>query len=49
VIADFLAGQAEPGDLVLIMSNGSFDGLCDKLLARLSGSRQTLQEEARTR
>jgi UDP-N-acetylmuramate: L-alanyl-gamma-D-glutamyl-meso-diaminopimelate ligase len=31
-IADFLASQLVPGDLVLVMSNGSFDGLCGRLL-----------------
>jgi UDP-N-acetylmuramate: L-alanyl-gamma-D-glutamyl-meso-diaminopimelate ligase len=35
-IADFLAEEAKPGDLLLIMSNGSFDGLCEKLLKKLS-------------
>jgi UDP-N-acetylmuramate: L-alanyl-gamma-D-glutamyl-meso-diaminopimelate ligase len=35
-IADYLTGEAQPGDLFLIMSNGSFDGLCDKLLKKLS-------------
>ncbi|HXX17085.1 MAG TPA: UDP-N-acetylmuramate:L-alanyl-gamma-D-glutamyl-meso-diaminopimelate ligase [Candidatus Eremiobacteraceae bacterium] len=34
-IADFLALQAQSGDLLLVMSNGSFDGLCEKLLQRL--------------
>jgi UDP-N-acetylmuramate: L-alanyl-gamma-D-glutamyl-meso-diaminopimelate ligase len=34
-IADFLVAEARPGDLLLIMSNGSFDGLCEKLLKRL--------------
>lgn len=34
-IAGFLAGQARPGDVLLVMSNGSFDGLCDKLLKKL--------------
>jgi len=34
-IADFLAAEARPGDLLLVMSNGSFDGLCEKLLKRL--------------
>ncbi|HVB57903.1 MAG TPA: UDP-N-acetylmuramate:L-alanyl-gamma-D-glutamyl-meso-diaminopimelate ligase [Candidatus Acidoferrales bacterium] len=33
-IADYLAAQAKPGDLVIVMSNGSFDGLCGKLLAK---------------
>jgi UDP-N-acetylmuramate: L-alanyl-gamma-D-glutamyl-meso-diaminopimelate ligase len=34
-IADFLAVEARPNDLLLVMSNGSFDGLCEKLLKRL--------------
>ncbi len=34
-IADYLADHVEPGDLVLIMTNGSFDGLVPKLLERL--------------
>jgi UDP-N-acetylmuramate: L-alanyl-gamma-D-glutamyl-meso-diaminopimelate ligase len=37
-IADHLAAEAKPGDLLLIMSNGSFDGLCDKLLRKLRES-----------
>jgi UDP-N-acetylmuramate: L-alanyl-gamma-D-glutamyl-meso-diaminopimelate ligase len=35
-IAEHLATEAEPGDLLLVMSNGSFDGLCDKLLKKLA-------------
>lgn len=35
-IAEFLAGEAHPDDLLLVMSNGSFDGLCEKLLKRLA-------------
>jgi UDP-N-acetylmuramate: L-alanyl-gamma-D-glutamyl-meso-diaminopimelate ligase len=35
-IADFLAAEARPNDLLLVMSNGSFDGLCEKLLQRLA-------------
>jgi UDP-N-acetylmuramate: L-alanyl-gamma-D-glutamyl-meso-diaminopimelate ligase len=31
-IAEYLAGAARPGDLVLVMSNGSFDGLSSKLV-----------------
>jgi UDP-N-acetylmuramate-alanine ligase len=27
--------ESKPGDLLLIMSNGSFDGLCEKLLKKL--------------
>jgi UDP-N-acetylmuramate: L-alanyl-gamma-D-glutamyl-meso-diaminopimelate ligase len=34
-IAAYLAANARPGDLVLIMSNGSFDGLTAKLLEKL--------------
>ena len=34
-IADFLAARTHEGDLVLVMSNGSFDGLCGKLLGKL--------------
>jgi UDP-N-acetylmuramate: L-alanyl-gamma-D-glutamyl-meso-diaminopimelate ligase len=37
-IAEYLAGEAKPGDLLLIMSNGSFDGLCEKLLKKLGES-----------
>jgi UDP-N-acetylmuramate: L-alanyl-gamma-D-glutamyl-meso-diaminopimelate ligase len=34
-ISDYLAAEAKPGDLLLVMSNGSFDGLCDKLLKKI--------------
>src|SRR5262250_1404459 len=34
-IVEHLSTAAQPGDLLLIMSNGSFDGLCEKLLKRL--------------
>jgi UDP-N-acetylmuramate: L-alanyl-gamma-D-glutamyl-meso-diaminopimelate ligase len=34
-IAEFVAGEAAPGDVVLVMSNGSFDGLCEKLVKKL--------------
>jgi UDP-N-acetylmuramate: L-alanyl-gamma-D-glutamyl-meso-diaminopimelate ligase len=34
-IADYLAAQAHPGDMVMVMSNGSFDGLSGKLLEKL--------------
>ncbi|GAC1701205.1 MAG: UDP-N-acetylmuramate:L-alanyl-gamma-D-glutamyl-meso-diaminopimelate ligase [Candidatus Acidiferrum sp.] len=27
--------ESQPGDLLLVMSNGNFDGVCDKLLAEL--------------
>ncbi len=42
-IADYLAENAKAGDLVVVMSNGSFDGLCLKLLEKLkllSGARR---------
>lgn len=35
-IAEYLAGESRLGDLILVMSNGSFDGLCAKLLERLA-------------
>jgi UDP-N-acetylmuramate: L-alanyl-gamma-D-glutamyl-meso-diaminopimelate ligase len=35
-IADLLLAESRPGDLLLIMSNGSFDGLCEKLLSCLA-------------
>ncbi len=34
-IAGFLSSETRSGDVVLVMSNGSFDGLCGKLLGRL--------------
>jgi len=37
-IAEFLAAEVRAGDVVLALSNGSFDGLCEKLLARLNSS-----------
>jgi UDP-N-acetylmuramate: L-alanyl-gamma-D-glutamyl-meso-diaminopimelate ligase len=37
-IADYLLDHVRPNDLVLVMSNGSFDGLCTKLLDKLKGS-----------
>jgi UDP-N-acetylmuramate: L-alanyl-gamma-D-glutamyl-meso-diaminopimelate ligase len=35
LIIDFLVDWAKPGDLILIMSNGGFDNIHDKLLERL--------------
>ncbi len=46
-IADFLVSEAKSGDLVLIMSNGSFDGLCDKLLKKLSAKRSPTEAHVR--
>jgi len=47
-IAEQISAEAESGDVLLVMSNGSFDGLCDKLLARLSQPVQA-PSEANTR
>src|SRR6266436_6387259 len=47
-IAEHLGAEAKPGDLLLIMSNGSFDGLCEKLLKKL-GTVVQLAGEAKTR
>lgn len=46
-IADFLAAEAQPNDLLLIMSNGSFDGLCEKLLKRLAVRQSTSEVRVR--
>jgi len=45
-IAGFLSHEVQTGDVVLVMSNGSFDGLCEKLLAAL-GARQKTPSGAR--
>jgi UDP-N-acetylmuramate: L-alanyl-gamma-D-glutamyl-meso-diaminopimelate ligase len=34
-IIDFLADAAKPGDIILIMSNGGFDNIHDRLMQRL--------------
>jgi UDP-N-acetylmuramate: L-alanyl-gamma-D-glutamyl-meso-diaminopimelate ligase len=47
-IVEALTPEIKPGDLLLIMSNGSFDGLCDKLLKKL-GQPAPLPTEANTR
>jgi UDP-N-acetylmuramate: L-alanyl-gamma-D-glutamyl-meso-diaminopimelate ligase len=47
-IAEHLGKEAKPGDLLLIMSNGSFDGLCEKLVKKLKETRQSFTE-ARSR
>ncbi len=46
-IAALLAAEAKPGDLLLIMSNGSFDGLCEKLLKKLSARQIPSEANAR--
>jgi UDP-N-acetylmuramate: L-alanyl-gamma-D-glutamyl-meso-diaminopimelate ligase len=47
-IADTLASESQPGDLLLVMSNGSFDGLCDKLIKKL-GEEVRVPSEATSR
>jgi UDP-N-acetylmuramate: L-alanyl-gamma-D-glutamyl-meso-diaminopimelate ligase len=46
-IAEHLAAEARSGDLLLIMSNGSFDGLCEKLLVKLKEAGQVASEARR--
>ena len=41
-IAEHLTAESRSGDLLLIMSNGSFDGLCEKLLKRLKETAQAV-------
>jgi UDP-N-acetylmuramate: L-alanyl-gamma-D-glutamyl-meso-diaminopimelate ligase len=47
-IAEQISAEAESGDVLLAMSNGSFDGLCEKLLAKL-GQPVQVSSEANTR
>ncbi|HLZ90236.1 MAG TPA: UDP-N-acetylmuramate:L-alanyl-gamma-D-glutamyl-meso-diaminopimelate ligase [Candidatus Acidoferrum sp.] len=47
-IAEYVSSEAKPGDLLLIMSNGSFDGLCEKLVKKLDRV-VTVPSEASTR
>jgi UDP-N-acetylmuramate: L-alanyl-gamma-D-glutamyl-meso-diaminopimelate ligase len=46
-ITSLLAAEAKPGDLLLVMSNGSFDGLCDKLLKMLATRHSSTGANAR--
>jgi UDP-N-acetylmuramate: L-alanyl-gamma-D-glutamyl-meso-diaminopimelate ligase len=46
-IAHLLAVEARPGDLLLVMSNGSFDGLCDKLLKKLAARNSPAEAHAK--
>jgi len=42
-IVEYLGAEARPGDMVMVMSNGSFDGLSGKLLDKfksLEGARK---------
>ena len=43
-IADFLASELKDGDVLLILSNGSFDGLGGKLLSRLNAKAAPVRE-----
>jgi len=43
-IAEHLGNEAKSGDLLLIMSNGSFDGLCEKVLKKLGATAQPAGE-----
>ncbi len=47
-IAEQVSMEAEAGDVLLVMSNGSFDGLCEKMLAKL-GQPVQVSSEANTR
>ncbi len=47
-IAEQISAEAEAGDVLLVMSNGSFDGLCEKLLGKL-GLSVRVPSEANTR
>jgi len=47
-IAEQISAEAESGDVLLVMSNGSFDGLCEKLLAKL-GQPVHVSSEANSR
>jgi UDP-N-acetylmuramate: L-alanyl-gamma-D-glutamyl-meso-diaminopimelate ligase len=34
-VADRVAGEAQPGDVVIVMSSGAFDGVHEKILEKL--------------
>jgi UDP-N-acetylmuramate: L-alanyl-gamma-D-glutamyl-meso-diaminopimelate ligase len=47
-IAEFVAAEVAPGDVLLVMSNGSFDDLCEKLVEKLGcGVRQPAEATRR--
>jgi UDP-N-acetylmuramate: L-alanyl-gamma-D-glutamyl-meso-diaminopimelate ligase len=46
-IAEFVAREVAPGDVLLVMSNGSFDGLCEKLVKKLESGVRTPAEATR--
>jgi UDP-N-acetylmuramate: L-alanyl-gamma-D-glutamyl-meso-diaminopimelate ligase len=39
-IANYLVSCVRPGDVVMVMSNGSFDGLCGSLVDQFGGTRE---------
>jgi UDP-N-acetylmuramate: L-alanyl-gamma-D-glutamyl-meso-diaminopimelate ligase len=43
-IAEYLSEEAKEGDVILVLSNGSFDGLHDKLLASLAAKAEAPRE-----
>jgi UDP-N-acetylmuramate: L-alanyl-gamma-D-glutamyl-meso-diaminopimelate ligase len=43
-IAEHLSATARSGDVLLIMSNGSFDGLCEKLMNKLAAPAEVTSE-----
>ncbi len=43
-IAEFLATRLEKGDVVVAMSNGSFDGLCELLLEKLQAAEEAIRK-----
>jgi UDP-N-acetylmuramate: L-alanyl-gamma-D-glutamyl-meso-diaminopimelate ligase len=47
-LVELIAAEARPGDHVLVMSNGAFGGIHEKILRRLADRRITAQAGART-
>ncbi len=47
MIVDELARSSNPGDHILIMSNGSFDGIHEKLLRALADNPRLIQDQER--
>lgn len=46
-LTDAIVAAARPGDRIVIMSNGGFGGIHDKLLARLSNAAANVPSPAR--
>jgi UDP-N-acetylmuramate: L-alanyl-gamma-D-glutamyl-meso-diaminopimelate ligase len=46
-VAEYLGHEAKSGDVILVMSNGSFDGLCGKLVERFSKSASATNQARR--